>query len=79
MIREKMITSSFDGAALGVSQARAPTWGHLAPGLTCPCTGLDLTWQWGWLALCPGLIGPASGPNFRGSFVRTRGYWVLGF
>jgi len=37
MIDEKMVTSSFGWAALGVSQAHAPTWGHLTLGLTCPC------------------------------------------
>jgi len=28
-----MVNSSFGGAALSVSQAHAPTWGHLALGL----------------------------------------------
>jgi len=49
-----MVTSSFGGAALGVSQARAPTWGHLVFRLTYPCAGSGSSATWHWAGLpCP--------------------------
>ena len=39
MVGKKMINSSFGGAALDVSQARAPTWGHLTLGLPALALG----------------------------------------
>jgi len=36
---KKTINSSFGRAALGVSQARAPTWGHLTLGLPALALG----------------------------------------
>jgi len=66
-----MVTSSFAGAALGVSQARAPMRGHLLLGLTClalgqakrhvmlglacPCLGVSQTCSPTWGYLALGL------------------------
>jgi len=65
MVEEKMVSSSFGGAALGVSQTRAPMGGHLTLGLTCPCAGSSSspTWYWGWLALTLG-VGQAYSPTW---------------
>jgi hypothetical protein len=65
MVEEKMVSSSFGGAALGVSQTRAPMGGHLMLGLTCPCAGSSSspTWYWGWLALTLG-VGKAYSPTW---------------
>jgi hypothetical protein len=65
MVEEKMVSSSFGGAALGVSQTRAPMGGHLTLGLTYPCAGSSSspTWYWGWLALTLG-VGQAYSPTW---------------
>jgi len=72
-----MVTSSFGGAALGVSQARAPTWGCLTLGLPCPCPGYQpsprthiRTLTLGLTYPCPG-CQPSPPPH-----VRTPSAWL---
>jgi hypothetical protein len=65
MVEKKMVTSSFGGAALGVSQTRVPMGGYLTLGLTCLCAGLSSspTWYRGWLGLTLG-VSQARSPTW---------------
>jgi len=86
MLGEKMVTLSFGGAALGVSRARTPTWGHLALALTCPCVMSDpiATWHgaglplpWAWLSSSPhvGTLSAWAACPCAGSDPSTRWCW----
>ena len=72
---ERHVALGLASLALDGSQGRAPMWGHLALGLSSLAQGQTRAPRGAEVfAPLPGLMDPASGPNFLKSFVRTQSY-----